>query len=189
VAGEHELYELKDCWEPPDYPAVRRYVVEIDRAPSGHRDAILASRSIDPAEWVPPQMRVLSGGDSPEDLPFAGWWTHVVSDRLRAALERLAPGHAQFLPVIAPAENHLAPYWAAIWLHMYDCLDERRAIIVHMGEERRPTVFKVAVDASKVPPEIAVCRVARAMNSIVVRSHIVRELEGMNFTGILCEPV
>ncbi|USN99153.1 MAG: hypothetical protein H6810_00280 [Phycisphaeraceae bacterium] len=180
------FFELNDCWEHPDYPRRKRFIVDVTPLGEDLDSRVRRCERIDPATWEVPRVAVVSSGDGPEDLPFAGWSTLVVSDRLRRILEQHAPGEIQFLPLgFANTEVDCGAYWAAVLLQTVDCVDPERAVVYEVGS--KPTLFRLAIRADSIPDSVNVCRVKGAWYNLIVRDVLAGVLRREECTGVMLE--
>lgn len=151
-------------------------------------------RSFSRCEWISDWpddvvVEVESAGAGPEDLP---WWQSpgtFGSDRFRQTVERVAPDHAQFLPVKLRYDGGaviteilgFGRYWIVNWLKLVDCLDPVASQLDLSGEY--PKFQWDYIDSSLVPPNVDVFRVKYAASAVRVTSQFVGHLKDNNITG------
>ncbi len=132
-----------------------------------------------------------------EDMPWCGSRGHIVSDRLRRLIEANAPKHAQFLPAILLFDGEpldIGCYWATNWLHMVDCFHRELSEYDRIEDGSEPDGFRLSfdnlvIDASRIPPEILVCRVKHYENVCLIRQRLRSVLDAAGVTGVQYYPV
>lgn len=121
-----------------------------------------------------------------EDMPWVGPNIHVVSDRLRALLEKYAPGAGQYLPV-RMMSNGLAldvgHYWVVNWLHLVDCIDWKKSVYEESTlTPGRYFFFLLVIDPQRIQDH-SILRIRHFDVQTLIRDEIRRILESENITG------
>lgn len=142
----------------------------------GLYDRLFECRPID--TWTPPVVNC----KSPHIFEDILIQKDIYSSRARQVFEEVAPGHAQFLPVILRSTDGAdlsgaGEYWVANWLNLVDCFDEARSECFRDQKTGRIcSVMTLVIDESKVPENVSVFRCARATWKLVVRPVVKRAL-------------
>ncbi|HYC99685.1 MAG TPA: DUF1629 domain-containing protein [Phycisphaerales bacterium] len=144
----------------------------------------------------PTQPRSVVVSDAPtcfEDMAWGDGCGTVVSTRLRTLLERIAPGHAQFIPCTVkygkrrPKVISEGEHWMVNWLHMVDCFDtvasRHEGKVDQFGDINYTSCFDPVYDLRRIPPEIRILRVKGARMTVLVDAGIREAIEAAGITG------
>ncbi len=150
-------------------------------------------RFLTPRNAWPKNARYDFAGNKADDKLFDGHQTHdgfIVSERVRTWLDAQQVPGLELLPVALRDRNNKArgTYWALNPLPQ-DCLDTRRAHAHwnHIAPESISDYSVLAIDETKLDPQLPLFRVARLNSSlIVVRRAFAEALMAQGFTGLAC---
>jgi hypothetical protein len=113
----------------------------------------------------------------------------VVSTKLRAFLEGRGVSAVEYLPVTIldhKAKELSRDYAIANPLDSLDCFDQERSVF--QWSQSTPglvqEVKKLAIDASKVPPERQVFRTKSFPDCVIVRRELAAAVDAAGFTGL-----
>jgi len=110
----------------------------------------------------------------------------VVSGRVKALFEGLAPGAVQLLPVrLEFMDKPVAdsPYWIMNLLRMIDCVDESRSNW-SIGYGGLKSYRSWILDKSRIPSDAMIFRVLNAESSVVVTDEARKRVEQVGITGV-----
>lgn len=114
----------------------------------------------------------------------------VVSERLKTALEKLAPPKVELLPVAIVDHKQRKvpePFFLVHPIEPVDCID-RDASGAEMDEIVDPdaieSVRQMVLDESRIPPERTVFRLKNYWGAVVVRRDIAQALDQGGFSGV-----
>lgn len=126
-----------------------------------------------------------------EDMPWTIGGTLVVSDRLRALIEKRDASLAQFLPVTmeGPGAADLPwNYWILNLLKSCDCLDKPRSMNEY-DDGSGAFVEQEVVEPAKIPDGFVIGRIVDDMTVAIICEDLCQEINdagliGPNFLGL-----
>jgi hypothetical protein len=131
--------------------------------------------------------------DRLEDMPWIMGGGEVVSDRLRAFLERYAPGQLQFLPIQTRYKKKPLPavtYWVMKTLKVLDCINFKASTYKPMeGQPHRVFMQYVVFDLDAIPQDVMIFRSFSDEVPLYIRNELRIALEGQGMTGCQFYPV
>jgi hypothetical protein len=146
-------------------------------------------------DWVSSTQIDMDSSEPFEDMPWIDDRGHVVSDRFRILIEKAAPNHAEFLPVVLTHRGkkiNAPPYWMTNWLHLVDCYDREKSIYQIVSNYKGGTRLSfdhLVVRTDSIPANILVCRVAEFQTVTVIRSELRQFFDEHGMTGCQYYPV
>lgn len=144
----------------------------------------------------PTQPRSVVVSDSPtcfQDMAWGDGRGTVVSTRLRHLFERIAPGHAQFIPCTVkygkrkPKIISEGEHWMINWLYKVDCFDTKASghegKLDRYGEIDYTSCFDPVYDISRIPENQRIFRVMGRRLTILVDVEVKEAIESAGITG------
>ncbi|HZW07047.1 MAG TPA: DUF1629 domain-containing protein [Phycisphaerales bacterium] len=172
-------------------PGVERWCVFPDEMSTAETWAFVQGKPL-PADH-PPGMATSDTPECFEDMAWGDARATVISTRLRRLFERIAPGHAQFIPCTikygAKRKRAISEgeHWMVNWLHMVDCFDTKASRFEGRLDRNGELDFTACSDpvfnTSRIPPGIRIFRVKGRELTVLVDAGVKEAMEAAGITG------